>query len=203
MALLVTLVRQHLGWDLQDKGPKLNSRIYWKPLSLFLFLLAAYLLTVNWLWIYLVADGQIVSFSLKRTPWAAEHKQLYLEVVKNPDSLQQGLSGRPLMISSSGYSIDGMLFLLPGRQLAHFWMPEMNFDLDICWLDRQKFLDCQRQVPAKQADGSANPVIYSSPQAVSTVLETVPGVLTEQDLELKLYPQLSSLFYYRHLSAAN
>ena len=53
-----------------------------------------------------------------------------VEVVETPESRAQGLSGRELLADGTG-----MLFVLKKEGVRSFWMKEMNFPLDIVWID--------------------------------------------------------------------
>jgi uncharacterized membrane protein (UPF0127 family) len=54
----------------------------------------------------------------------------HVETVVSPAALQKGLSGRPVLAAGHG-----MLFVFPSIQRHSMWMPEMQFPLDIAWLD--------------------------------------------------------------------
>lgn len=62
-----------------------------------------------------------------------QQKCLKLERVSSPEALAQGLSGRQSLGEDQG-----MLFIFeqPGEHC--FWMKEMNFPLDIIWLNENK-----------------------------------------------------------------
>ena len=158
----------------------------------FLFLLHLFL--VSYFWIFLVSDHQLLEFSLKRHPWARTEEKLILEVVKTADSIEKGLGDRSTISGDNITLIDGMLFIFPRRQEVNFWMKDMHFDLDICWLRKTDFLACERNVQAKNSDDSNNLSIYQSVKSVDYVLETETARLTEENLKLKLYPDLSSIF---------
>ena len=54
----------------------------------------------------------------------------HVEAVVSSAALQQGLSGRPALAAGHG-----MLFVFPNVQRHSMWMPDMQFPLDIVWLD--------------------------------------------------------------------
>lgn len=56
-----------------------------------------------------------------------------VEVVDNPETRQQGLSGR----ESIGDD-EGMLFVFDDVSEHCFWMKDMNFSLDMIWLNEDK-----------------------------------------------------------------
>jgi len=53
-----------------------------------------------------------------------------VECVVSPQALQKGLSGRPSLASGTG-----MFFVFSDLAKQSMWMPDMNFPLDIVWLD--------------------------------------------------------------------
>jgi len=119
---------------------------------------------------------------LKKNFFGPVQKEMLVEIAKTPISTTQGLSNRSSLISMDGQKIDGLLFIFPKKEMRRFWMKEMLFDLDICWLNNLSFLDCQRMVPA-----SDETKIYSFPQPANLFLETQPGFLSDADLNLKLF----------------
>ena len=132
--------------------------------------------------LFLVKDHQIITLHLKTHFFSPSKKQLRVEVVKMPASKMQGLSARKSMLDQAGRAIDGMLFVFANKQRQSFWMKDMLFDLDICWLKDNQFLACQRQATAQEPQ-----IIYHSPSPSNLVLETLPGKLTELDLQTKLF----------------
>jgi uncharacterized membrane protein (UPF0127 family) len=59
-----------------------------------------------------------------------ENVQVDAEVVRTPQERQQGLSGRASLPLGSG-----MLFVFESPEMRTFWMKDMNFAIDIIWLD--------------------------------------------------------------------
>ena len=53
-----------------------------------------------------------------------------VESVVSPQALQRGLSGRPSLASGTG-----MFFVFQTLAMQTMWMPDMNFPLDVVWLD--------------------------------------------------------------------
>lgn len=57
-------------------------------------------------------------------------KTFDVECVTSPAAITRGLSGRKSLASGTG-----MLFIFPDIRQRTMWMPEMNFPLDVVWLD--------------------------------------------------------------------
>ena len=58
-----------------------------------------------------------------------------VEVVSTPQALQQGLSNRTYLQPRNG-----MLFKFAKEGVQSMWMPNMNFPLDIVWIDEDKII---------------------------------------------------------------
>jgi uncharacterized membrane protein (UPF0127 family)/heme/copper-type cytochrome/quinol oxidase subunit 4 len=80
-----------------------------------------------------------------------QNKQLFLEIADTPSEREQGLSDRASM-----HTDHGMLFVFPRPDRYTFWMPRMNFDLDIIWLNGSRIVDVARlPAPTSSADTPA------------------------------------------------
>ncbi|MDA1079918.1 MAG: DUF192 domain-containing protein [bacterium] len=98
-----------------------------------------------------------------------EHS-LQVAVMRTPEEIQQGLSG------SDKVPGDGMLFLLPERQEAHFWMKDMRYPIDIIWIDDDRVVGVAEQVPPPSDGQSLDSLpLFSSGQPVTAVLEVPAG----------------------------
>ncbi len=159
-------------------------------LSLFLAGLLLATAAVNyasWWWPLTLRDGQRIEVELKEHLFATAAARLQLEVANAPASITAGLSGRPTLVDRQGQVIDGLLFIFPDRAQRHFWMKEMRFAIDICWLNQQDLLSCELAPPPAADAELASLTIYSSPKAVDMVLETLPDTL-QQLAGLRLFP---------------
>lgn len=161
-----------------------------KPRLLFLLfsillLLALYLFYLSSGFVFLLKDRQVVTLVLKEHILAPVQKELLVEVVINQDSITAGLSNRADLKTLDGQTLGGMLFVFKDKTKQNFWMKDMLFDLDICWLDDLRFLSCARGV--KPPESLRSPEIYSSLGPANFVLETRPGLLSAEDLDLQLF----------------
>lgn len=68
-------------------------------------------------------DPSQPSVTIGETTWP-------VELAITPAERSQGLSGREVLPQGSG-----MLFIFEGDQHLAFWMPDMNFPLDMVWID--------------------------------------------------------------------
>ena len=105
------------------------------------------------------------------------NQTLRVAVMRTSEELAQGLSGRA---SVPG---DGMLFLLPEKQEARFWMKDMQFAIDMIWIDGEQIVGVAENVPPPQLGRSLNSLpTIRSPQPVTAVLELPAGDFRQLEL---------------------
>lgn len=98
---------------------------------------------------------------------------LSVEAVTSPESITLGLGQRDEIGS------DGMLFFLPEKRVANFWMHGMRFPLDMVWIDEGKIVGIEKDVPAPVDPSSTALPTYSSKVPVTHVLELPAGKADE------------------------
>ena len=97
-------------------------------------------------------------------------KKVYtLEVVNTPTSLTQGLGDRDF----DEVKGDGMIFVLPKKQVTRFWMKGMRFPLDFYWLDEngQVVGEIKNVPPPKSGQPLRSLPVVTSPEPVWLVVE--------------------------------
>lgn len=67
------------------------------------------------------------------------------EIAATPAKRSQGLSNRKELCENCA-----MLFLFEGKGLHSFWMKEMNFDLDMIWIDKNEIVYMVKNVSKKK-----------------------------------------------------
>lgn len=103
---------------------------------------------------------------------------LNLEVVTEPQSIAQGLSGR------SELGSDGLLFIFPRSEKHVFWMKEMQFGLDLIWLRDNEIIEITPQVPPPLPTTPLEDLpTYQPDQPVDMVLEVVAGQAKQWNLQ--------------------
>ena len=93
----------------------------------------------------------------------------YVELAVTPAERSQGLSGREKLPEASG-----MLFVFEGDQHLAFWMPDMNFPLDMVWIDST----CQ------VVDVTLNAPVPLPGQSLSDLSRFSPSVPSKYVLEI-------------------
>ena len=76
----------------------------------------------------------------------------------------------------------GMLFVFEKRKPHRFWMKEMQFPLDIIWLDNHRIVHIIHN--AKPANSRDEPEVMTSPVSVNFVLEIAAGRGTKLRLKI-------------------
>ena len=100
----------------------------------------------------------------------AGDQTIQVEVVTEPASIELGLSGR------SEIGQQGMLFIFQRQLVPSFWMKEMQFDLDLVWIDGSQVIGITDRVPAPSPETPLDQLpLYRPPAPVSAVLEVPAG----------------------------
>lgn len=90
-----------------------------------------------------------------------------VELAKTSAQHNQGLSNRKSLDVGNG-----MLFVFQDKQVRSFWMKNMNFPLDIIWLDGEKIIKISSDLPPA---GELPDISYYSEGIVDYVLEVPAG----------------------------
>ncbi|MBU4315169.1 DUF192 domain-containing protein [Patescibacteria group bacterium] len=91
----------------------------------------------------------------------------------------QGLSD----ISLEELDADGMLFLFDDSQDRVFWMKDMNFSLDIIWIDQGSVVKIEIDIQKFDQRGDITRM-HSDPYAVDKVLELPAGGVDKYHIEV-------------------
>lgn len=107
-------------------------------------------------------------------------QQFSLQVVSTTAEQNQGLSDR----TSLG-EYDGMLFVFNVPSVRYFWMYQMEFPLDMIWIQGDKIVGINQNVPTPvQLDvtNTDSLPIYTSPELVDKVIEVNAGTAAKLGL---------------------
>lgn len=102
--------------------------------------------------------------------------EIQVEVVKKTKDLEQGLSGRESLDENNG-----MLFILPERKIAPFWMKDMKFSIDIIWIDNEAVVYIVED--AKIPISSSIPT-YTPDKPATHVLEVNAGFAKKYNVKI-------------------
>ncbi|MCK5510280.1 DUF192 domain-containing protein [Candidatus Parcubacteria bacterium] len=95
-----------------------------------------------------------------------------VELADTPEKHIQGLSDKKELIG-------GMLFLFDNKKVRNFWMKNMNFPIDIIWIDNGKIVNISENL---QPEGERPEKTYSSIYPVNYVLEVNAGFCEENNI---------------------
>ena len=106
-------------------------------------------------------------------------QQFRADIADTMDKQSIGLSGRP----SLGQD-EAMLFMF-GRYAARtFWMPDMNFPIDIIWIKDDVVVGFAENVQPEPGVGMFALKRYSSPEPVDKVLEVIAGTVSRLGVKI-------------------
>ena len=99
-----------------------------------------------------------------------------VEMVSTNDTQKRGLSHRPSLKEKSG-----MLFVFSTSSNHSFWMKNMNFPLDIIWINNKKIVKIDYNLAPEGELPTKN---YNSDQPVDLVLEINAGEAKKYNLSI-------------------
>jgi uncharacterized protein len=126
-------------------------------------------------------QGKVVSLEEKKAenrPVALlAGKTVNLEIRRTLEERKKGLSGK-LSLGED----DGMLFIFPKADIYKFWMPDMNFAIDIIWIENGVVVGMHENV-SNEFDRK-NPKFYTVSTPAKYVLEVNAGWSEKYGLEV-------------------
>lgn len=96
-----------------------------------------------------------------------------IEIAETPAELTKGLSGRPALEENSG-----LFFIFPYAASHGIWMKEMNFPIDIIWLNE----NFQIVAIKKNATPDSYPEVFTPPTPALYVLEVPAGFVLKNKI---------------------
>jgi uncharacterized protein len=103
--------------------------------------------------------------------------EIPVEVAADAISRVKGLSGRTSLDEGSG-----MLFIFDKPGIYSFWMPDMNFPIDIIWINDAKVVDISKNVPNDFS--LLNFRAYKPSQPSQYVLEVNAGFAEKENIKI-------------------
>ncbi len=101
--------------------------------------------------------------------------KIYVEIADSPEKWRKGLSDRESLAKNRG-----MLFVFPDEDYYSIWMKDMNFPLDIFWIDKDGYvLDMWTD-----AAPDSYPSKYIPKEPAKYVLETNAGFAELYNIEI-------------------
>ncbi len=100
-----------------------------------------------------------------------------IEVAGDKNTWSQGLSGRESLAENHG-----LFFVFPVKHVPQFWMKDMNFAIDMIWIDGKEIIDITASAPVPEP-GSSLPTFSPSGQ-VDKVLEVPAGYAESHNIQI-------------------
>lgn len=143
-----------------------------------LFLLIIVLLIVgNYLNIFL---GNLAPQAILTTKVDFDNLEITAEVAKTKESQNNGLSKRERLAAGAG-----MLFVFDKVERYSFWMKDVNFALDMIWIDQDKLIaDITHNAQPEPGIPDDLLRIYKSSQPILYVLEVLAGTARSNNLKI-------------------
>lgn len=124
------------------------------------------------------APAAVIEIVKSDSPYAEiNNVKIPVEVVQTQTEVEKGLSGRERLDSESG-----MLFIFSKPDYYRFWMPDMNFPIDIIWINENRVVEISSDV-SNEFD-AANPKFYTPSQPVDRVLEVNAGFAKNKNIKV-------------------
>ena len=103
-------------------------------------------------------------------------QKISVEVVKDLESQVKGLSGRKSLPQNAG-----MLFVYNEKDFRTFWMRDMEFAIDIIWIDGEKIVEITENLPVPTDENIPS---YTSKAKVDKALEVNAGFVKGNSIEV-------------------
>jgi hypothetical protein len=103
-----------------------------------------------------------------------------IDLAVSADDLERGLSGRKEIANDQA-----MLFIFSDKSQRSFWMKDMNFNIDLLWIDGNKIVGYEKNMLAPEDDTPLdNLAKYTSSQPVDKVLEIKAGLIDSLGIKI-------------------
>lgn len=103
------------------------------------------------------------------------HQTYYVSIVRTPEEIQRGLSGTDSLAANRG-----MLFVFPREDKWAIWMKDMNYPIDIVWLDKDavvNYIVKNAQPSSYNADDPTKSTMYTPEKPARYVIELPSGTI--------------------------
>jgi uncharacterized membrane protein (UPF0127 family) len=119
--------------------------------------------------------------SLAKTKIYVGETEIPVEIADTFQKRQKGLSERESLAER-----EGMLFVFAQKDIQPpFWMKKMKFAIDIIWIDDNKIVQINENVPAPEPDTPNSELKFYSPnQPIDYVLEVNTGFVDENKIKI-------------------
>ena len=137
-------------------------------ITAFIILLAGIVIITLFLMFFPAPSASNTNDSLLKSSVSINGVAISVDVAQTQAQREQGLSGRDGLKAG-----EGMLFVFDEADFLRFWMKDMNFPIDIVFINDQKIVDIVRDLPPPSK--LEMPATYTSKQKANRVLEVPAG----------------------------
>ncbi len=125
--------------------------------------------------------GQLNSSSNNTVPIIIGSQLINVEIADTNEKRMQGLSNKTNLSDKKG-----MLFIFEDKDISpFFWMKEMNFPIDIIWINDSKIVQVDKNIPAPGAQTPESELtLYKPAQPIDYVLEVSAGFSDKHDINV-------------------
>ena len=121
------------------------------------------------------SDGKTIEKTKNTIILSINDLEIEAELADTPAEHEQGLSGRTALPENQG-----LLFIFDQSGQYNFWMKEMNFPIDIIWLDEnKKIIDITANLAT-----STYPANFTSRAPAKYVLEVNAGFTAQNNIKI-------------------
>lgn len=144
------------------------------------FLFAVAFLLINYLSSFFTPSNSTIINHKQMTPSSVtiNNIKVFVEVVTGSLATKKGLSGRVSLNQDRG-----MLFVFNKPDKYRFWMPNMNFPIDIIWIDENYTVVGITENISPEVD-LKNPRFYTPPKSSQYVLEVNVGFIENHRIKI-------------------
>ncbi len=121
-----------------------------------------------------IRGGDIDAYQDQNITINGQH-HISVDIAATRDEQSQGLSGRENICSTCG-----MLFVFDTKDIQHFWMKDMLFDIDVLWVQDYRIVGLIEHVSYLGQEKSK----FVSPVPVDHVLELPSGYISEHSIHV-------------------
>jgi len=127
------------------------------------------------------STGQLDSSSNNTVPIIVGSELINVEIADTNEKRMQGLSNKTNLANK-----EGMLFIFEDKDISpFFWMKEMNFPIDIIWINDSKIVQVDKNIPAPEAQTLESELtLYKPAQPIDYVLEVNAGFSDQHDINV-------------------
>ena len=127
------------------------------------------------------STGQLDSANNNTVPIIVGSELINVEIADTNEKRMQGLSNKTNLANK-----EGMLFIFEDKDISpFFWMKEMNFPIDIIWINDTKIVQVDKNIPAPEARTPESELpLYKPAQPIDYVLEVNAGFSDQHDINV-------------------